>query len=381
MTVTCQNPLAARPAARRLLVIRLGAVGDVVRTLPAATRLRAAYPRAHLAWLVEPAAASMLEAQPWIDEVIVFPRDALRESLLHLRSFRFARALVAFVRRLRAARFDLVVDFHAILKSGMLARASGAPLLAGYARPYAREFAWLLVNARARLAPARASRFERNLGLVRFLGVDAAPAAAPLAIPAATAARAAHVLGPGPAPVAIHPGSSAATPHKRYTGEGYAAIARALREREGLHSIVTYGGGEERAFAERIAAASRGAARLAPPTPSLIDLAALFARSRLYVGGDTGPLHVASLVGTPVVQILGPTDALENTPWPGTPWRSVRVPLACSPCRRGCDAATCMRVIPPEAVIAEACALLRETAPGEEAQRATASRSARGARP
>ena len=114
----------------------------------------------------------------------------------------------------------------------------------------------------------------------------------------------------------------------------------------------------DRAFAEAIVAASGGAARIAPETHSLADLAALFSCSRLYIGGDTGPMHVASLVGTPVVQILGPTDPIENAPFPGVPSRSVRIQIHCNPCRRGCAAVTCMRVIPPSSVIDAASELL-----------------------
>ena len=140
---------------------------------------------------------------------------------------------------------------------------------------------------------------------------------------------------------------------------GYAAVARALADRLGVASVVSCGpAGDDRAFASAIVEASDGAARIAPETPSLAVLAALFSCSRLYVGGDTGPMHVASLVGTPVVQILGPTDPVENAPFPGTPSRTVRVQIHCNPCRRGCAAATCMRVIPPDAVSDAACELL-----------------------
>jgi ADP-heptose:LPS heptosyltransferase len=157
----------------------------------------------------------------------------------------------------------------------------------------------------------------------------------------------------------MHPGTSDATAHKRYTAAGYAAVARALRKHEGLDTVVTSGPArDDRAFAEAVVAASEGAARLAPPTPSLVDLAALLARCRLYVGGDTGPLHVASLVGTPVVQLLGPTDPVENAPWDATPARSVRVAIGCNPCRRGCAAATCMRAIDPAVVVSAARSLL-----------------------
>lgn len=340
-------------------MIRLGAVGDVVRTLPAVSALRAAYPGAHLTWLVEQASASVLEGQPWLDEVLLFPRERLRDSLRRVRPRVFAATLSAFLRELRERRFELVLDFHGILKSGLLAWASGAPLRAGYDAPFGREGAWLFANARARLAPARVSRFDRNAGLLRFLGVRAEPAAQPLRVPAEALARAEQALGGGPAPAAIHPGTSDATPHKRYTVEGYAAVARGLLEREGIPCVVTRGPARgDLAFAEAVVKAAHGAARLAPPTPNLRDLAALFAVCRLYLGSDTGPLHVASLVGTPVVQILGPTDPLENEPWPGTPMRQVRVPVACSPCRRGCAAATCMRVVPAELVLAAARELL-----------------------
>jgi ADP-heptose:LPS heptosyltransferase len=343
-------------------VIRLGAVGDVVRTLPAVSSLRAAYPGSHIAWLVEPASSSLVEGQPWVDEVIVFPREILRERLRRSSLVSAGRIAGRFLAELRSRRFDLVLDFHAILKSGILARLSGAPRRVSYARPLAREGAFLFAGERARIEPTRISRFERNQGLVRFLGIDARPDRRPLRVHPATLERTRKALGPGPAPIAIHPGTSDATPYKRYTVAGYAALARALADRQGVSSVVTCGPArDDRALAAAIVEAAGGAARIAPETPSLPDLAALFSCSRLYVGGDTGPMHVASLVGTPVVQILGPTDPVENAPFPETPSRTVRVEIHCNPCRRGCAAATCMRVVPPDAVIDAACELLATT--------------------
>jgi len=357
--------LPGPPDADRILVVRLGAVGDVVRTLPAVSALRAAYPGSHLAWLVERSSASLLRAQPWIDEVIEFPREELREALRGGRLARAARTARSFARELRRRRFELVVDFHSILKSGVLAALSGAPRRAGYARPYGRELGWWFATARAELWPPRASRFERNDALVRFLAVRSPAAPRPLRVDPERARRMERALGSGPAPVAIHPGTSDSTPHKRWTPEGYAAVARALREQEGVASVVSVGPArDDRAFAEAVVAAAGGAATLAPETPGLPDLAALFARCRLYLGSDSGPMHVASLVGTPVLQLLGPTDPVENAPWPGTPSRSLRVPVACSPCRRGCAAALCMRLHEPAAVTAAARALLAAPRPG-----------------
>ena len=337
----------------------------MVRTLPAASALRAAYPGSQLAWLVERPSASLLRSQPWIDEVIEFPREELRGALRSVRIGSAVRTARRFLRELRRRRFELVVDFHSILKSGVLAAASGAPLRAAYARPYGRELSWLFATARAELWPPRASRFERNDALVRFLAIQAPPAPRPLRVDPEAARRIERELPPGPAPVALHPGTSDATPHKRWTAEGYGAVARALREQVGLASIVSVGPArDDRAFAEAVVKAAGGSASLAPPTPGLGDLAALFARCRLYLGSDTGPMHVASLVGTPVVQLLGPTDPVENAPWPGTPSRTVRVQIACNPCRRGCAAAPCMRLLEPVAVTAAARALLAPGGPG-----------------
>lgn len=345
-------------------MIRLGAVGDVVRTLPAVSALRAAYPRSRLTWLVEPPSRSGVEGQPWVDEVLVFPRPELGRDLRRLRPDAAARRLAGFLRALRAQRFDLVLDFHGILKSGLLAWASGARTRVGYARPYGRELSWLFHRERARLSAPRASRFDRNLALVRFLGTRAEPSPRPFHLDPERVERMRCALGPGPPPVALHPGTSPATPHKRWSLPGFAAVARALWKEAGVPSVVTAGPSrDEQVVADAVVSAAAGAARGAPPTPGLADLAALFALSRLYVGADTGPMHVASLVGTPVVQLLGPTDPLENAPYPGTPSRTVRVPVACSPCRRGCAAATCMRVISADPVLA-ACRALLATPPG-----------------
>jgi len=357
---TCMNPLAAPPLARRVLILRLGAVGDVVRTLPAARALRLAYADAHLAWLVEPGAASLLEGQPWLDEVIVFPRDVLRDAGRRGRLVTLDRTARGFVRALRGRSFDLVVDFHAILKSGVLARLSGAPCRVSYAKPFSRESAWRFATHRARLEPPKQSRFDRNEALVRYLGIEAPLPLRALEVPVPALERVEAALGAGPAPVVVHPGTSDATAYKRWSVEGYAAVARGLLEAGGPATRVSVGPAkDDRAFAEAIVAAAGGAASLAPETPSLLDLAALFARARLYIGSDTGPMHVASLVGTPVVQLLGPTDPVENQPFPGTPSRTVRQQIACNPCRRGCAAATCMAVLHPTAVLAAANELLQ----------------------
>ena len=352
-------------------MIRFGALGDVARTLPAFHSLRAGYRNARISWLVERKAAGVLADQPGIDEVLIFPREELSTHLRRGKLLSLLREAKRFIRELRTRRFDLVVDFHSILKSGVVALASGAPQRVGYARPVAHELSWLFANRRARLAPWHVSRFERNAALVDFLGLetsyekggagDGGPlrSAPILSLASSAQSRIETRLAGQSAPIAIHPGTSRAARHKRYTVDGYGQVARALAGDGGFPVIVTAGPMPgERSLAQAVVEASGGAARLAPETSCPAELAALYSRSRLFIGSDTGPLHVASLVGTPVVQILGPTDPVQNAPYAGTPSRSVRVPVACSPCRRGCAAVTCMRLIPPETIVTAARQLL-----------------------
>ena len=237
-----------------------------------------------------------------------------------------------------------------------------------FAPPFGREFAYLFANYRAQLRPARISRFDRNAALVDFLAGAPCPdpegaaqitRLALLEPDRALRAEMTTRLGAGPSPAVIHPGTSDATPFKRYTTEGYVEIARGLAAATAAPTVVAWGPGrDDRALASAIVSGAGAAARLAPPTPTLGDLAALFACCRLFVGADSGPLHLASGVGIPVVQIMGPTDPVENAPNPSTPSRTVRTGLECSPCRRGCAAASCMKTITPAAVLGAARELL-----------------------
>jgi ADP-heptose:LPS heptosyltransferase len=337
-------------------VIRLGALGDVVRTLPAVSGLRALYPGAHLAWLVEPLAAGAVEAAGIVDETLVFPRRDLVESLRAGDGLSLARQAFGFLRTLRARRFDLVLDFHGILKSGLLAWLSGAPMRFGFARGVAREGAFLFANRHARLAEPHVSRFERNAALVRALapGAEIPDRVALKPSPLALARLEARLRVTGRERVegfvVIHPGSSRAALHKRYPISAWSVVARRLAG-EGLEIWIAAGPSRaERSLVERLVAESQGAARPAPETRSFDDLLALLSRAAIFASADSGPLHAASLAGVPVVQLLGPTDPVHNRPWSRTPHRRVHRPLPCSPCRHGCDDPACMRALPPERV-------------------------------
>jgi ADP-heptose:LPS heptosyltransferase len=361
-------PLVPPPTADRVLVIRLGAVGDVVRTLPSVAALRSLYPGAHLAWLVEPAAAGVVDAACVVDETLIFPRSQLTVAMRDADALLWGKTLFGFLRTLRQRRFEIVVDFHGHLKSGILSRLSGAAIRYGYARPLSREGSFLFATHLVRGIDPFVSRLERNAALVREVSAGAQiPERRMLKASALAKARlTARLRATGRERsggfALIHPGSSAGAQHKRYAPEAWVRVVNRLAE-DGIEVWIAAGPNrDESSLAEAIVREAEGACVLAPETRSFDDLLALQSRAGVFIACDSGPLHAASLLGVPLVQLIGPTHPGQNEPWLGTPMRQLRVPLPCSPCRRGCGAPACMRAIPPSSVADAAGELLASIA-------------------
>ncbi len=343
---------APRLAAQRLLVIRLGALGDVVRTRFAFPALRELYPDAEIDWLVEDRAAVGLEGIVGLDRVVTLARRELRVTT----PGRLASVPLRTVRELAARRYDLALDFHGILKSAVLAWAARIPQRVGYTPPFAKEGSALFYTHRVALERDHLSRFERNAALVGFLGGRVSARAPGLELPAS----ASEGLEKLPATFyVIHPGTSPKTIYKRWPAEHYAEVAARLAERTRVPSLITWGPVQgEREYAQAVAERSAGAARLAPATASIAALLELLRRGSLFVGGDSGPLHLAALAGLPLVVVFGPTDPVENAPFAGAGLRLVRRDVGCNPCREGCPARTCLLAVTPEEVVAAALELI-----------------------
>lgn len=345
------EPGTARDApAERILVVRLSALGDVVHALPLLDALRRARPGAHIGWLVEERAATLLEGHPQIDRLWVAPRHELTGLLLRGRFLAAARRLREFVRELRGAGYGVAIDVQCNLRSALLTWASGARRRIGFERPFAKEGSRWLASERVVPDAERRLKVERNLELLRPLGIDGAGARACVAIADASRSRARSFfarLGPGPA-IALHPGVSDFGALKRWPTERYAALAQALRREHGAHCVVTWGPGD-RVRAERVVRESGGAAVLAPETAVILDLAALYERCDAVVGSDTGPIHLAAALGVPVVGLYGPKDPAVYAPWDARTGRAAPVvwkQVHCSPCtRRRCGNVICMPAI------------------------------------
>jgi lipopolysaccharide heptosyltransferase I len=279
-----------------ILVVRLGALGDVVHTIPAVAALRRAFPAARIDWLVEAKHREVVDLVTVVDRVVVLEKGT-------------PRAWRRAIDELRGTPYDVAVDFQGLLKSAVLARASGARRVIGFS-------IWHLREKTARPFYSSTGDAEgghvirKNLRLLRVLGIDADTIEFPIADMGSRASLILGQLVTGPYAL-INAG--AAWPNKRWPPERFGELAGFLAEARGLTPIVLWGPGED-VLAQTIIDASSGRAVLAPPT-RVRDLVALARGASLGVSGDTGPLHVATAVGTPTVSIFGPTNPERNGPW------------------------------------------------------------------
>lgn len=334
----------------RILIIRLSALGDVIRTLPLLPPLRARYPAAHLGWLCEPAQKPVVEVQPLVDEVLEFPRRDLTRSLRSGHLLRAGRRLGTTLGTIRRWRPQVVLDAQGTYKSALLMRLSGAPMRIGFARGAAREYIPGAATHPVTPVPARQSRVEKALSLLAPLDADPSLAAAGLPRQAHAAARAESIWSnsPGRYRILISPGASGRQGYKRWPPRSFAVAAAGLAA-GGAAVQIAWGPGEEE-LAREVAAHAGTAAHLLPET-SLYLLAELLRSADLFIGNDSGPMHLAWLVGTPVVALYGATDPVVNAPW-GRGHRQVAVATA-QRLARGRDPSL-MAEIEPAAVIAAA---------------------------
>jgi heptosyltransferase-1 len=280
-----------------VLIVRLGALGDVVHTIPAAAALRVAFPAAHIDWLVDAKHRALVNLATPIDRAICLERPTLA-------------GWSAVVRALRQVRYDVAIDLQGLLKSAVLARASGAARIVGFSIWHLRE-----KTARPFYSDAHDAEgghvITKNLRLLRAVGVHDETIRFPIAdAPSAAFDALRHRLGPRPFAL-INAG--AAWPNKRWPPERFGQLAAFVREACGLEPVILWGPGEE-VLAARVTAGASGTAIEAPRT-SVVDLVALARAATLVISGDTGPLHIATAVGTPTVSLFGPTDPQRNGPF------------------------------------------------------------------
>jgi heptosyltransferase-1 len=351
---------AALLTSPRLLIVRLGSMGDIIHTLPAATALRRAFPEASLGWVVEERWAELLctlseprsgprsPRRPLIDRVHTVNTKSWRKSPLSIQTW---EQIAAGFSELRAQRYDLAVDFQGAARSAVLARWSGAPVVYGAARP--RENVASMFYTRQVIA-RDGHIIEQNLSLAE------AVARRPLEMPKigfpydqGVEKQCEDRLQRGIGDFALlNPGAGWGA--KQWPVERYGYVARRLAE-EGVKSLINFGPGEE-PLMQAVESASGGTAQ--GIACSLTELISLTRRARLFIGGDTGPMHLAAALGIPVVAIFGPTNPARNGPF-GSRNIVLRSPASPTTHSRRAQPDRGMLEISAEEVVAAARKLLR----------------------
>src|SRR5258706_10747211 len=351
-------------AVRQLLVVRLSSMGDVIHTLPAAAALREALPEAMIGWVIEerwsellcacgyPLNGPLSEQKPLANRVHCVRTKQWRQSLLTPATWADLRSSLGEIRK---TGYDTAIDFQGGIRSSVIARWSGARDIMGFASP--------------REAPARMF-YSRN---VRTRGAHVVEQNLELAAKLTSAAGAARAILPrDPAAeawcdsslketrmdqlVLLNPGAGWGA--KQWPAERYGEVARELA-RDGYTILVNHGPGEE-GLAQAVAESSAGSAR--PVRSSLGELIALTRRACLFIGGDTGPLHLAAALQVAVVAIFGPTDPARNGPF-GTRSIVLRSPESVTSHARRPQAEPGLLSIAAEHALAAARELLRRNAP------------------
>jgi heptosyltransferase-1 len=334
MTIALPSP------PRRILIIKPSAIGDVVHTLPVLNLLRKQWPDAHIAWLVTPACAGLLDGHPMLDEVIRFER---RKFATFWRSPTTAMGLFRFAKELRDHQFDLVIDLQGLFRSGWLAWQTRAPIRVGFSN--ARELAPLFYTHRIPVQTTEQHAIERYLSVAESLGCGRGPVEFPFAVTDADRIFVSQTLKIDEPYAVLLPGANWET--KRWPVEHFAAMVKPLQERFGLRTVAA-GGPGDRELAENIP----GALNLAGST-TLAQLVALLERASVVIANDSGPMHIASALGRPLVTMYGPTSPIRTGPYQRLD-SVVRLDIICSPCfARQCSHQSCLKWLTPDSVLRE----------------------------
>ena len=336
-----------------ILVVKLSAIGDVIHALPVSYAIKEQYPEAHLTWVVEQAAYAILEDNPCIDELILFEKAKFRSI------GGFLREIGPFRRRLRTRRYDASLDLQGLFKSAAIAWNAGAKLRIGTANM--REGAHL-VSRPVRGAHAEGHIVERYLDVARALGCRVGEVRFPVSVSdrdrmAADTLLAREGVQEGRPFVAFAVGAN--WPNKRWPVEHFAALADRLYHAHYVPVLV--GGGRlDATLAEDILRASEIPSVNLVGRTNLKQLAHVFTRAALVLGGDTGPVHLAAGLRVPTVMLMGPTDANRNGPY-GQLQNAIEVDRPCRGCwKRACPKGLdCLAAISVDAVAAKIGAVLR----------------------
>lgn len=323
----------------KVLIIKLSSIGDVVHTLPAFAAIRQAFPSAEIDWVVEKNSAEILRNNPLISKLIEVDTKSLRKKNAFGKNFSLARESL---RQLRSVKFDVALDFQGLLKSAMIAKLSRAARRCGFSKELLREPASRFLLTETFSVNSRTNIIRKNLSLVEKalkIPVPDKDFEFPIFTNENHRIEAEEIINTADENFAIlNPATSWVT--KLWDTQKYGQLADKLWEKHGLVSVVTTAPNEKN-IAEKVLNASKSG-RIIVSTPSLKGFYELAKRSRVYIGGDTGPMFLAVAAKTPIVGIFGPTEWWRN----GSPNEDdIGVERTDIDCRIDCHRRTCSKWI------------------------------------
>jgi lipopolysaccharide heptosyltransferase I len=336
----------------KILIIRLSAIGDVVHVLPALRLLRSHFPESKIAWLVEDKASGILTGHPDIDDVIVFPRKKWQREILKInKTLNTLSDILSFYKKLRREHYDLIIDFQGNLKSGIMNLITGSGKRAGFGRGHCKEFNYLTTHYQVFPPGKKMHRIDKNLFLLKELGIENGFQRPELPVFKPDKKYISKFINTGTNPslpvIIIHPGTSKFGSYKQWPPSNYALLADMILDTYEANVVFTWGP-YEFGIVKEILEKMKHKALPACETRSIKQLIELIRHASLFIGGDTGPLHIASILDIPVVGIYGPKDPEIYGPYSGKAV-VIKKDVPCSPCRkRTCGDPICMSSILPE---------------------------------
>lgn len=302
---------------QRILIVLLGAIGDVTRALPLLIRIRRAYPEARIAWAVEPPAAPLLEYHPALNTRIVYHRS------------QGMRAFWPFLRTIRHHHFDLSLDLQRHAKSGLVSYFSGAPIRLGFHRTNCKEGNWLFNTHMVAPVADFSLKLGQYLTFADALGLPDDDIQFGLRLRPEEEQQVETLLAHVEQPfAAFFLGSQ--WPSRFWFPQAMADIAQTLRGSYGM-DVVLLGGPGEVAFSQAVEAATTSPVCNLTGKTSVRDLIGIFSRCRFALGPDSGPMHIAAATGVPVISLWGATSPIRSAPW-GSEQLVLQGRAACSPC-------------------------------------------------
>lgn len=319
---------------RRVLIVRLSAIGDTILTSPLVDAIKRHYPQTEVDWIVGAKSLPIVRMMPLVSEVFVFPKlmTPLRMLSSPLKGLDYIRNLTELKHRMSERRYDVALDVQGLLKSGVASSLSCAQFKVGWQPEDVREMNWLFTNTWVPM-PKGVHVVDSWLSMLKVLGIEPDRGRFPIVPPVEAMEEMRQyvdrVSGGRPL-VVMNVGASKL--NKCWPVEKYSELARRAADAYGTLAVFTYGSQWERELAVQ-AVQQAGEAAVIGPETSLYTLAALLAYSTLYIGGDTGPTHLAAALGVPCLGVFGVTDPTRTRPYgennvvisrfrPGDSWRS-----------------------------------------------------------